>query len=74
MRIPHHPIPRELKRTARTAAEAFPRSTDYACAVTRFDRSDWRMLTRDDWVALACLVALLVAAPFIWPGLLALFR
>lgn len=71
MRIQPTPPPRT--RMPRTSAEAFPHSCDYACAIQRFDRSDWRMLDRDEWVALACIVAILVAAPFIWPALLALF-
>lgn len=72
MRIQPTPPPRT--HMPRTSAEAFPHSCDYACAVQRFDRSSWRMLTADDWVALACLVAVIVAAPFIWPAVVAMFR
>jgi hypothetical protein len=67
MRIQPHPLPRT--HAPRTAAQAFPKSCDYACAVQRFDGASWRRLGRDEWVSLACLVAILIAAPFIF-GLL----
>lgn len=64
MRIQPTPLPRT--HAPRTSAEAFPRSCDYACAVHR-TRSLWRGLSVDEWVALASMACLLVAAPFIWP-------
>ena len=71
---PETPVLDRTRRIPRTAAEAFPHSTDYACALTRFDRSSARWLSRDEWVALACIVGLAVAAPFIWPAILTAFR
>jgi hypothetical protein len=61
-----------IKRHPRTSMDAFPKSCDYACPLTRFDRSPWHGISKDEWVALAALVALLFAAPFIWPALMAL--
>lgn len=58
------------RRTPRTAAEAFPRSCDYACPIQRPDRASWGPLSPDEWVAIASLIALMVALPLIWPVLL----
>lgn len=62
------------KKASRTAMDAFPHSCDYACAVTRFDRPSWRLLSVDEWVALAAIACLAIAAPFIWPEVMALLR
>lgn len=50
-------IQRRPLRFPRTAAEAFPRTCDYACPIQR-PRSAWRPLNRLEWVSVACLVAL----------------
>ena len=51
-----------FKRVPRSASEAFPQTTDYACAVTRFDRAG----PDPDRVVIAdCVLVLLALIPII---------
>ena len=56
-----------FRRHPRTAAEAFPRTTEYACALTRPEPA-WRPADRLEWVAVACVAALacLAAVMLTW--------
>ena len=56
-----------FRRHPRTAAEAFPRTTEYACALTRPEPA-WRPADRFEWVAVACIAALacLAAVMLTW--------
>ena len=52
-----------LKRFPRSATEAFPQTTDYACAVTRFDRAG---PDPDRIVIAVCVLVLLALIPIVW--------